>query len=210
MASLRQKIEDATIELLSLNLLKSRNDRDGYLALVGPYNGEIDQTEGPEDFRRRIRGQFPCVLLACTSATLRGEGVERTRFRRVMNLEIFIGSDHLRDRESRLRTDVVAEQDETCDPGIYQIVEDIHDLLAGNDLGLECVDYFEPSTEQVLLQEAGFTLWRMQFSVTVDANVDPRDAGDGKFTRYAIDGNVPDLDPPVATFNPAAEADGDL
>ena len=212
MGSLRQKIEDAAIELIASNLQRKRNTQCGYLDLVGPYNGEFDQTEGPDDFIRRIRGQFPCVLVSMPSATLRAEAVERTRFTRTISMELYVGSDHLRDRESRLRTDEAAEQDPSCDPGIYKIVEDLHELLAGNDLGLECVDYFEPSTEQVLLQEKGFTLWRMQFTVITDAHVSPRDAGDGTFTGYAIDSNLEntDADPDVITFNPAVEADGDI
>ncbi len=212
MKSLRQKIEDAALELIRSQLQHKRNPQCGYLATVDPYNGEIDQTDGPEDFRQKIRGGFPCVLVSMPTATLRSEATERTRYVRNITMELYVGSDHLRDRESRLRMDESAEQDPSCDPGIYKIVEDLHELLAGNDLGLECVDYFEPSTEQVLLQEKGFTLWRMQFTVATDAHVSPRDAGDGSFTGYAIDSNLEntDNDPDVTTFNPAAEADGDL
>ena len=212
MISLRQKIEDAAIELIASNLQKKRNAQTGYLDFVDVYNGEIDQTEGPDDFRRRIRGQFPCVLVSMPSAVLSPEATERTRFMRLITMELYVGSDHLRDRESRLRMDESAEQDPSCDPGIYKIIEDLHELLAGNDLGLECVDYLEPSTEQVLLQEKGFTLWRMQFTVKTDAHVSPRDAGDGTFTGYAIDSNLEntDADPDVDTFNPAVEADGDI
>ena len=212
MASLRQKIEDAVIELISSNLQKKLNPQCGYLDFVDVYNGEIDQTEGPEDFKQKLRGGFPCVLVSMPTATLRAESAERTRFARTITLELYVGSDHLRDRESRLRMDENAEQDPSCDPGIYKILEDLHEILAGNDLGLEGVDYLEPSTEQVLLQEKGFTLWRMQFSVKTDAHVSPRDAGDGTFTAYAIDSNLdnPDNDPDVDSFNPAVEADGDL
>jgi hypothetical protein len=211
-ASIRQKIEDACIELVSSRFQRRRNSQCGYLDLVGPYNGEIDQTEGPDDFRRRIRGGFPCVLVTIGSATLSAEATERTRYVRALTLELYIGSDHLRDRESRLRKDESAEQDPNCDPGIYQIVEDLHGIIAGNDFGLECVDYAEPSTEQVLLQEDGFTLWRMQFNIKTDAHVLPRDAGAGQFTEYAIDSDLdnPDSDPDVVTFNPAVEANGDL
>ena len=135
MSSLRQKIEDAAIELIASNLLKKRNSQCGYLANVEPYNGEIDQTDGPEDFRQKIRGGFPCVLVSMPTATLRAEAVERTRFVRNITMELYVGSDHLRDRESRLRMDENAEQDPNCDPGIYKIIEDLHELLAGNDLG---------------------------------------------------------------------------
>ena len=212
MFSLRQKIEDAVIAEVTGKLAKECNPQSGYLAFVGPYNGELDQSEGPDDFRRRIRGRFPCVLVTAASATIRPESVERTRFTRILSVELYVGSDHLRDRESRLRMDVSAQDDPNCDPGIYRIVEDLHNCIAGSDFGLECVDYFEPSTEQVLLQEDGFTLWRLQFTVKTDAHVPPRDAGAGKYTSYAIDSNLEntDADPGVATFNPAAEASGDL
>ena len=209
MASLRQQIEDAVIGTVRMKYARDCNQQEGYLCLVGPYNGEIEQIEGPDDFIRRIRGQFPCVLVASTSATLSAESSERTRFTRVLTVELYIGSDHMRDRESRLRKDVVAEDDATQDPGIYQIIEDLHECIAGNDFGLECVDYFQPSREEVLLQETGFTLWRMQFSVKIDAHVAKRDAGDQQWTEYVLRANL-DGDAVATPPNPFVEAEGTL
>lgn len=209
MGSLRQDIEDALIWAIQTKLQKELNPVDGYLGLVGAYNGEIDQTEGPDDFIRRIRGQFPAVLVAATNATLRGESAQRTRFVRILTVEIYVGSDHMRTRESRLRQDVGSLDDPTCDPGIYQIIEDLHAIIAGNDFGLECVDYFQPTREEVLLQEIGFTLWRLQYTVAVDAHVNPRDHDDLNFTQYRLDANL-DGDEVDTPPNPFVEAEGDL
>ena len=209
MPSLRQKIEDAVIEAVSSTLGRERNVAAGYLHKVAPYNGEIDQTEGPQDFLKKIRGGFPCVLVTASSATLRSESVSRTRFVRELTVELYVASDHTRDRESRLRQDEASVQDPNCDPGIYTIVEDLDFLISGNDFGLECVGYFEPSREEVLHQEDLYTLWRIQFTVKTDAHVNPRDFGTTQFTSYAIDGNL-DGDAVPTPPNPFVEADGDL
>jgi len=209
LSSLRQTIEDAVIASIGNAVGRECNPGSGYLHLVGPYNGELDQTDGPQDLIRRIRGRFPAVLVSAAAATLRSESTTRTRFVREMTFEVYIASDHMRSRESRLRSDEAANQDSNCDPGIYQIVEDLSALISGNDFDLDCVGYFDPSREEVLLQEDGFTVWRLQFTVKMDAHVKSRDFGNARFQSYAIDGN---LDPPDVTTppNPFVEADGDL
>ena len=209
MASLRQSIEDAIIAEIGGKLLRECNPLDGYLHFVGPYNGEIDQKDGPDDLLRVIRGRFPCVLVSATSASFRPETTQRTSWARVVSIELYVGSDHLRSREDRNRSDVSAENDPTCDPGIYQIMEDIFDCIAGNDFDLECVDYLEPSREDLLLQEKTATLWRLQYTTVVDARANKRDHGDSQLTAYGLDANL-DPDDVTTPPNPFVEATGDI
>lgn len=211
MASQRQMIEDAILITIADKFRKACNPTDGYLDFVGPYNGEFDQAEGPQDFIRRVKGRYPMVMVGARSAVLRGESVARSRFARVHTMEIYVGSDNMRDRESQTRSDVVAEQDPTADPGCFQIVEDLHELIAGNDFAdlISGVDYAEPTREEILIQEPGFTIWRMQFTIDADAHVKPRDFGDVSWTSYAIDANL-DGDEVATPPNPFVEADGTL
>ena len=209
MTSIRQEMEDCAIAVIRAHLAIECNPAAGYLRKVGPYNGEIDQTDGPEDFLRLMRGQFPFVLVSATSSVVRSESVQRTRFNRVISFELYIGSDHMRTREDRLRKDVAAQVNPNADPGIYQILDHCLDLLAGNDLDIDCVGYFSPGTEQVLLQEEGFTVWRQQYNVQVDARVNKRDFGEFNFDRYRLNGNV-DGDEVDSPPNPIITAEGDL
>lgn len=203
-ASKREEIEDAIIAAISTTLKKAEGV--GYFELVGPYNGEIDQSKGPEDFKKRIRGRFPCCLVAAVGALYRERNVSRTRFRRNLTIEIYLASDHLRDRESRHRQDVVAELDPQADPGIFKMVEDIQPLLSGNNFDLCGVGYCIPSREDILMQEGTFTIWRLAYSIEVDANVAKRDEAAGKLTSVHIKSKITEETAEDITFNPVVEA----
>lgn len=213
MGSVRQTIEERLIAELKRLLSRELNPGEGYLQAVEIYNGEIERTDGPEDFLRALRGRSPVILVGAAGASIRAESVSRNRFARRISIELYVASNHNRTRENRTRSDVVAEGDSTADPGIYQIAEDVQQILSGNDLGLTGVGPLNPRREDVLLQEKGFTVWRLIYDVDTDAHVKKHDFADRQFTSYAIDGNLVDEDgetvlpkPP----NPFAEADGDL
>jgi hypothetical protein len=209
---IRQQIEDAIIELLHSRLGKG-NPQSGYLQHVGPYNGEITDAEGPDDFRRILTGRSPGCLVTAGSATLTSQSTQLTRIIRLVTIEIYAISNQMRTRENRLRRDVVAEGDAGADPGIYKIAEDVQQCLTGTDLGLDRVGRILPAVEDVLLQLPDLTVWRLQYRVKTQAHVEKLDAGDRAVTGWNIDGNLIDTDgetqlpsPP----NPFAEADTDL
>lgn len=201
------------IAVIKRCLSREQNPAEGYLQAVARYNGEIDQAEGPEDIRRFLRGRSPVVLITASGAAFNPESSTRRRFMRRISIELLVASNHQRNRESRLASDVVSEQDPTADPGIFLIAEDIQQILSGNDLGLDGVSPIDPVREDVLLQMDDFTAWRLTYDTKTDAHVKPHSFGDRKFLTYQIDGNLVDFDgetvlpsPP----NPFAEADGDL
>lgn len=201
------------IAVLGAELLREFNPGGGYLHGVDPYNGEIDQTEGPEDLRRALRGRSPMILVAAVGGSFTAESQSRRRWMRLVTLELYVSSNHNRTRENRTRSDVVADGDPTADPGIYQILEDVQQILSGNDLGLSGVGPLSPRREDVLLQEKDFTVWRLLYDTATDAHTKSHDFADRQLTDYQINGNLVDddgetvlPDPP----NPLVEADGDL
>jgi phage gp37-like protein len=209
-ASSRQTLEDLIIETLSAKLLKAANPGGGYLRAVDPYNGEMSQAEGEDDLKRILIGRSPAVLIAAVGALVRPESITRRRFRREVDVDVYCISAHMRARESRLRSDIAAERNGTEDPGIFQIIEDVSTLLSGNDFDAPGISPMVPTNEEPLLRLDGFTVWRVQFEVKVDAHVRPWDAGDGQpFLSYSLKSQVdghPADDPP----NPIVEADGDI
>ena len=213
MASVRQTIEEGLIAELKRSLSRELNPGGGYLQAVEIYNGEIERSEGPDDFLRALRGRSPVILVGAAGASIRAESVSRNRYARRISIELYVASNHNRTREHRTRSDVVADGDPTADPGIYQIAEDVQQILSGNDLGLPGVGPLNPRREDVLLQEPGFTVWRLIYDVDTDAHVKPHDFADRQLTDYQIDGNLVDEDgetvlpsPP----NPLVESDGSL
>ena len=210
MSSKRQRIEDAIVARLEQRLGVPNG---GYLQLVAPYNGEIDQVEGPDDLRRALRGLSPAVLVGTGSGVYENQSVSKTRWKNSLSIELLVASDHRRTREDRLRADVVADTDPTADPGIYQIIEDILTAIAGDCFGIEGVGRIDPVREDVLLQADDLTVWRVTYETMTDAIVDKRDHDEQQFTSYEIDGNLVDddgetvlPDPP----NPLAESDGTI
>ncbi len=189
--------------------------RGGYLQKIGPYNGEIDQTDGPDDVRRVLEGCAPGVLVSPTAAQWQSQSTQRTRYRRTITIELFLINNHMRSFEDRLLADVVAEGDPSADPGIFKMADDMFETFAGNDLGLQDkgLSPLMPSRDDVLFQVPDMTVWRLTYTAHQTLCVDPISFGDSKFTSYEINGNLVDFDgetvlpePP----NPLVEADGSL
>ena len=211
MKSQRETVEDAIIEEIAEKLLQSRNASSGYLGMIGAYNGELEpDPDALEDFRRRIMGQFPAVLVAAGSSPINAEGASRKRYSRDLTVELYIASNNLRSREHRNRNDPQLEINATRDPGIYMIVEHIHSILAGNDFGLDGIGPGTPLREEPIIQLDEFTVWRVIFSYRNDAHAEPWSAGDGqKLTAYYLKSQLaehPADDPP----NPLVESEGEI
>ena len=211
MKSTRETIEDALIEQISSALLQSRNPRSGYLALVGTYNGELEQDDiSLEDFRRRLGGAFPAVLVSAGASPFTNESVARRRFRRDIVVELYAASNNLRSREQRVRVDPSFEANETRDLGIYTLLEHLHKIVAGNDLGLDGVSPASPIREEPLLQLDEFTVWRSIFEFKTDAHVEPWSAGDGQsLTTYFLKSQIAE-EPPDVSPNPIVESEGTI
>lgn len=167
--SVREAIEDSfmsRIQDLHRNALPPK-----YLRVIGPYNGEIDRAREVEDILRLLRGRSPAVLVAAAGATISSQGAQRRRFLRMVDLEVFIISNHLRDRESRHRGDIINDGSTTADPGIYQIIEDIQERVSGQKLD-PCFSTTRPVAEERVFEGDEMTVWRLTYQV--DARMDAR------------------------------------
>jgi hypothetical protein len=208
--SIRETVEDAAIEAISSKHEQKRNASSGYLGLVGAYNGELDETDGLDDFRRRIRGQFPAVLVAAGPAVIVGESVTRRQFRRELQVEVYSASDNWRSREHRLRNDPQLDTGATRDPGIYTLLEHIFALVAGTDFGLAGVSPATPLREEPLLQLPELCVWRTVFEFKTDAHVEPWETGDGQMlTSYFLKSQIAE-EPPDVSPNPIVESEGTI
>lgn len=214
MRSQRETLEDAIIDAIAEKLLLSRNPTTGYLGMVGEYNGELEPDEDAlEDFKRRINGAFPAVLVGPGPSPMSSEGSTRKRFKREIMVELYVASNNLRSREHRNRTDPALDAGNTRDVGCYQIIEHLHGLIAGNDFGIDGVSPGDPVREEPLIQIDEFTIWRQVFRFAADAHTAPWDSGDGqKLTSYFLKSQIagePDDEPDVSP-NPLVTALGGI
>lgn len=210
MGSVRQTIEDAAIAALKAKIGRPYAVT-GYALAIEPYNGELTEAKGVDDFKRILRGRSPAVLLSAGSAALSSLSSQRTRFTRIVTLELFLVSAHQRTREHRLRQDAASVANATRDPGIYQICEDVEAVLAGNDLGVAGAGPLMPKSEDALLQVEELTVWRLVYECQTDAFLPKRDHGEEQLASYRIEGRIGDpVDEDVAEDppNPIAEEEG--
>jgi hypothetical protein len=211
MSSIREKLEDAIVETIGCKLAHSANPDSGYLAGVMAYNGD----EGEEDFLYRFRGQSPFVLVSSAAGEYESIGVSRVKYRRQLGINIYVGSTHLRDRLSRVRSDAASCVDSKNDPGIYKILEDIHALLSGKDLALcpSGVSSLLPVSETPVIRSEGLTVWNLQYQVMIESDVTAQDFGDQDLSGYEIDINLSVSNEETAAeqpANPAVEANTTL
>jgi len=164
MASVRQTLEDAF--MLAIAGLSRYAAAPKYLTKVAPYSGDVDA----DDFRRITRGKNPAVLVSAKSASLESQSITKTRFTRTLDLDVYVLSDQLRDRVSRNRSDVIAEGSNSKDPGAYQIIEDIHNLVAGQVLS-PGFSPLMPSREDDVLRDDGLSVWQVTYQVDTPADV---------------------------------------
>lgn len=211
MKSIREQIEDAVITAIKTALDQVTNPAAGYLGLVGEYNGELEDREhGVEDLIRRINGQFPAVLVEAGGGPVIAENAARRNFTRVVSLDLYVCSNNLRSRESRTRNDAAFAAATSRDPGIYQIVEHLHDLIAGDDFSLVGVGPSEPQSETSVVKATEICVWQLSFEFKTDANVEPWDNGNGQvLTSYFLKSQDSDL-PLDVPPNPIVEAEGNI
>lgn len=171
--STREAVED--LFMASIQDLHRQAVPAMYLRHIGPYNGEINRIEEIEDIARLLRGRSPAVLVTASGANIATKGMNRRRFDRILDLEVFIISNHLRDRESRHRRDQISEVVVTADPGIYQIIDDIQERVTGFKLD-PCYSSTQPVAEERIFEGDSMTIWRLTYQVEVPMNQRPHEA----------------------------------
>lgn len=190
MASSRQLLEEAVAAAVIARAgTTAIGGPGGYVATVGPYNGELgNDAVTIEDIRRVCRRGFPAVLIGASAARVDSQSVTARRYQRMVDLDIACVSIHRRSREYRLLEDTVAGGDGTADQGIYDLLDDVHHAIAGYDLGLSGTGYIRAKREDPVVQAAELTAWLMTFEVRLDANQPATDFAASGVTAIYIEG----------------------
>lgn len=187
--SLRRRLEDAVIAALK---------GLPYLRGARPYNGEMAD---PERVREALAGFYPGVLVATDDGAYRGLSVQQRRWTEEIKLELLVCSGNLRGREAQVRGD--SRTDQKADPGIYAMLEDVRDQLAGVELDVDGVGVLVPVSVTRQIHLADLSVWRATYSADADAVA--KEPTRATITEVAGDFNVPSPDdaanPVIETTN---------
>jgi Domain of unknown function (DUF1834). len=167
-----REIEDGVL----IRLAGLMRENGGFLFALEPYNGEIDERDGVDDFYRELIGRAPAVLVSTSAGRYRSQSVRATEYRHDVTIEILAVSNSLRGHTDRTRGEVGtgSEDAPTGDPGIYHMVAAVRRLLMGRSLGIAEAGRLRPVSSQVLFQVQGGTAWRLVYRVQVRvAQVNP-------------------------------------
>lgn len=176
---IRTRVEDAVVELLR-DLEQKR-----ILAAVRPYAGELGAQE-PEDVMRVLNGKTPGVLVATTSGRFRGVDARRRRWRRELEVHLYLINNFPSSKEDRVRRAAA---------GIYALEDLALARLCGAKLELGddvAAGHLEPVSEEVLVHTPDVCIWRQVWSITVE--VDREDALEPDITEYLGKVNLPSED----------------
>jgi phage gp37-like protein len=180
----------------------------GYLKALDHYNGELDTPEGREALYARVGGALPAVLVSTGDEQYKMHNKRGNDWRNSLELEVLVFSDARRSREAQNLGDEHNVVDETIDPGCYQILEDIFNLVTNRQTGDCRNSRFEPEFTRVVIQTPEFTMWRTRFNLTWnlktlgDSDLDSAPAITSVHHKHNL---FDDDDPPPSSIQPVAE-----
>jgi hypothetical protein len=155
--SARARLEDAVADALG-DLVGA----DGILT-VRPYAGELAAggQARPEAVMQALNGLAPGILVTTERGVFKGMSTNRRVYHRDIEVVLYLVSKNQRSREARTR----GENE------IYEIAELALSRLTGfvPDLGPDvAVGHFEPTSEEVIVFDPTFAIWRQSYLVTVE------------------------------------------
>lgn len=181
-------------------LLVGKLRPSSYLAAVIPFPRVIadrHDTDGIDHAMEVLGGRSPALLVAVGDARFASVSTTIHRYQGEHEVQIVALSNSGRGLLDRLTIDPVALVDDTADPGIDVMLEQVGDLVTGRDLGAG------PGVEDPILKsishletDKALTLWAINFTVRAAASVKP--------TREQLER----LTLIVATLNAAGSAGG--
>ena len=150
--------------ILYLQPLHVRNG--GYAERIQPWNGE-----GAQALIDKLNGASPAILVSAGNGTRQEHrGLGRDNARKRLDLDVFVISTHFDSWVARSYGDHNQEQvnaDTTrADPGAYQILQDIEELLHGAPAVGAGSDQFEFDRD-VIEQQDDLTVWRAVYTIQV-------------------------------------------
>ncbi len=193
--SQRGMIAEAVLQ--ALQPLHVRNG--GYLEFLGTWNGETE-----EDLQRVLSGASPAVLVWVGAGRINARAVNRQHVRKRYTVELFVISTSFSSREAQGIGDENREL-AGVDPGTYQIIDDLDDMLIGAELGIAGVYLLEPEGETPG-NVGETTMWRVTYGIEADGRrTRPREA-----VLLALRTRHNLVDPSAGVANPVATVDSNL
>ena len=171
----------------------------GYLAALIPFPRVIadrHDEDGIDHAMEVLGGRAPSLLVAVGDARFTRTSTAIHRYQGEHDVQIVALGNSGRGLLSRLTLDVVAQADDTADPGIDVMLEQVGDLVAARSLGIAGVHAPTMIGISHLETTKAVTLWAINFTVSAPASVKP--------TREELER----LTLLVATLNAVAVADG--
>lgn len=156
--SVRTRLEDAVVAVLD-DLVGA----GGMLRTVRPYAGELAAggASKPEAVMQALNGLAPGILVTTERGVFKGMSSNRRIYHRDIEVVLYLVSTNQASREDRVR----GENE------IYEIAEAALVRLTGlrPDLGAD-VDcgHFEPTSEEVIVLDPIFAIWRQSYLITVE------------------------------------------
>lgn len=164
-ASLRERIERAILsDLEALPYLKTRR----------PYDGELGGGGEPmaEEVRRNLSAQAPAVLVYTGAGAYVSEQLQRRLYTKDLEVRLLLCARSFR---SRLSTKHGEPNVGSSQVGVYKMLEDATNRLAGWDLDLDGVGPLKAGLEVPIVQDADLCIWGLNFSARVDVQAPNRD-----------------------------------
>jgi hypothetical protein len=180
LTALRKSYEDAVITALETALLAETlpgGATGGYVKLVTPYNGPLAPTADDPQLRRLKENGTPAIGVTTGDGDYSDIALRQRKSTLNAALELLVVCSNYRGAEEHNRGDGIDD-----DPGVYQLIEDIRNVLFGEELGVDGAGFALPAAEAVVLRTAEETVWRLSYDVDFDAN---RPAPDADADDYA-------------------------
>ncbi len=156
--------------ILYLQPLHVRNG--GYAEVVDTWNGE-----GAQALIAKLNGASPAILVSAGNGSIQDHrGMERNNSRKRLDIDVHVISSHFDSWEARSYGDH-SQFAVGADPGAYQILQDIEEILHGAPTGAVGSDQFELDRE-VIEQQDDLTVWRAVYTLQVTCARAPKTPAD--------------------------------
>lgn len=172
----------------------------GYVAALIPFPRVIADRHDEDGINHAFEvlgGRAPAMLVGLGDAGFTRTSTTIHRYQARHDVQVVVLSNSGRGLLDRLTLDPVALADDTADPGIDVMLEQIADLVTGRDLQIDGVQPAELAKLEHLETEKALTLWALTFTISASASVKPTRAQLDRLTLI------------VSTLNAAAVAGGD-
>jgi len=189
-------------------LLKSNG---GYLRKIGvlprPMRGRSE--EEVSLVVQAIDALAPAVLIALGRKRVEPTGTDGLEWRGELEVVVYAASSNARSYvDGRLAADVVAAADDTADPGIEVILQQIEERLLGQDLSIPTSVELREATEDETWTFSDITVWEQHYTMRVTLDINPNRGITQKVTSIEVEDLLDQADPvnPLVTTVTALEA----